>query len=351
MSSIYDEFFVFSNELYNLNLVKGKVSHHFIDGDKKLDQLLSFFFEIDISKFEQHKSLAQLKGIIQCGVSFANINRNNEQLTIAYYPSGIMICYGCVFNIHIKANAKSLNNVIFEFYSVDIAISDILNGSVYDIVYCEILSHLNRDLPSKKTFKDILKITDSDINCIIKNTIIDNTVFLLDVDQFMNLYIESESLSKNHITGAYIIKDIKSIHYKVSEYFKYFISDTHLNKLNSVFSLIIFYEKLIDPSFEMVDINVQKVNHSNKFQEIYELYLINFYHNATVQTFKVITGEQVLSYEIINRHDDSYIRIEGIDNIYNHFKNLITDLISKTLDIQPTEIDNESILLYNMATL
>lgn len=351
MTKLYDDFFNFSKELYNLNIEKGSVVNHFVVGDNKLDQLLSFFFEIDISKFEQHKSLAQLRGIIQFGVSFSNINKDKYELSIIYYPSMIMICYGNFLNINISFNAQSLNDVIFEFYSVGINISAILDGSVYDFVYYEMLNHLNKDLPSKKTFADILKITAIDIDHVIKNTIIDDTVLFLDNDQFINLYIESESLFKNSITGVYSINEIESIHYKVSEYFKYFISESHLIKLNSIFSLIIFYRKLIDPSFKIVNIEFQKVNQSNKFQEIYELYLIDIYHGSIRESFKIITGNQILSYEAVNRYDAAFIEIEGIDNIYNHFKNLIADLISKTLDIEPNEINNESLILYNMSTI
>jgi hypothetical protein len=351
MPSFYDEFVDAIQKKYEHDDSEVLPRVYHFEYDHRFEEIVSLFFNLDSHKIAQLESIMWLLDYIQKGET-----KQSFKVKIIYTNKNVMFSHGprLMFAVF---NKTSLSNLKIRFHFDEFSLNELIDGTAYEKTYQERLTTLNALLPANITAKSFIHTMNLDLKEFINSIIVDNKISYYTATEFNNLFHkknESDSIVNLDLINGSKSHEFDITNYKVQKYLSPFLSNDHLNKLNEIFSILVFKEQLDDLDFYSkkfkIEIRFQDV--INKFRDEHYLYNITFTHNQKIngwQDLYITTHSDCLVYECrTEEFDYEPLCIRGIDNIYEHLKKSLLDKISAVTGIENQDLCNKSIELYQM---
>lgn len=356
MTDFFDNLLAFTKNFYNLENetknVHGNLVKYDINTNVRLRDFLLEIFDFDIVNFKQIESLNQLIDIIEYGKNESWKALGDSKLSIGIRQNKIVFFYGSDFRFSVSSGQKK-DDIEFDIYSNSVTLLEILDNSAHENIYQSLLTDLKSILVQDMNLKSFINTLKTDIKDIINNKIKNNNVCYLTSDQFNNLDCFIELNKQNSSNNNDNPIDINANNYKLDKYLKDFVSANNIKKINEILTLFFFNIQIDDSLFKSKEFIVTIIDymHKNKFKESYELYEIYLSRGFNYSRCLLISTDETFLTYIFEDENGELNRIEGVDAIYDHLKEIIADKISKNLDIDKKDINNKSVEVYTMMSL
>lgn len=310
-----------------------------------LDDLISLICPLNHRKLHQIHSVDSFTSY----ACFGEFHPYDFSVRIILAPKFIRLSLNVSLMVNIDESTTKENLKIL-YHSELYPISDMLDESLYEIIYQDKLEDIDFRYPEIKSFSDFHVKNNKSIDDIKISTIKNNDIIYYSSDKFEEM-LKKYSFEKK--VGDFFdlnVSDFNSL-------FLNFTNNNVIKNINTIYSLL-FFEAYMDGNLSEKSVRSCMCNDIPfKFYSDYYFYTIPMPSNSILgfkQCLALGTHDDVLSYHTSKNDSPFYADNEfensifGYSNIYEHIRERIRNKIMTTLDIKESEITLKLIDLYSM---
>lgn len=340
-------------ELYDFDNLKptfvAQKTIYLLRSDHNALKFLSAIVDFDYKKIEQIKNLNNLIKSIRGEKDFSSygigVSFEKYRLSFSFYD-----------RIRIDINSgQTLEDLSIMLYRGAFSVREIQDGSAYEQCYAQKLKEFNLLIPSDITLSEFNLKKSSNINDIIRSSIIDNSLTYIDEKTFIEKYSNQYSVNNKKIAVFHF--GLKPAEIRLS--LEPFFSKEKINQIVVILSHFAFFAMIEDPNLLFNDLRgyISLADCKNKFNKHYDCYHIGIHDLKTIRnrSIAINTDNYFISYNKVDNHHLNFVtgkfaetRFEGIESVYAELRSDIATVFKRNLDIEQNSISNQDVDLVKM---